>query len=38
MTIPSTASRHYGTYTERCGLTVVLRIKLTDVLYIPWIR
>jgi hypothetical protein len=38
MTVPSTASRHYGTYTRRGGLTAVLRIKLTDVLYVPWIR
>jgi hypothetical protein len=37
MTVPSTASRHYNTYTRREGLTTVLRIKLTEVLYIPWI-
>jgi hypothetical protein len=29
---------HYGTYTARGGLTVVLRIKLTEVLYVSWIR
>jgi hypothetical protein len=38
MTIPSIASRHYGTYIGRDGLTAVLRIKLTKVLYVPWIR
>jgi hypothetical protein len=38
MTAPSTTSRHYGTYTRRSGLTAVLRIKLTEVLYVPWIR
>jgi hypothetical protein len=38
MTIPSTASRHYGTYTRRGGLAVVLRTKLMEVLYVPWIR
>jgi hypothetical protein len=38
MTVPSTTSRHYDTYTGRGGLTDVLRIKLTEVLYISWIR
>jgi hypothetical protein len=38
MTVPNTASRHYGTYTRRGGLTAVLRIKLMEVLYVPWIR
>jgi hypothetical protein len=38
MTVLSIASRHYGTYTRRGGLTTVLRIKLTEVLYVPWIR
>jgi hypothetical protein len=38
MTILSTASGHYGTYTRRGGLTAVLRIKLTDVLYVLWIK
>jgi hypothetical protein len=31
-------SKHYGTYIGRGGLTAVLRIKLTDVLYVSWIR
>jgi hypothetical protein len=38
MTVLSTASSHYGTFTRRGRLTDVLRIKLTDVLYVPWIR
>jgi hypothetical protein len=38
MTIPSIASRHYGTYIGRDGLTAVLRIKIMKVLYVPWIR
>jgi hypothetical protein len=38
MIVPSTASRHYGTYTRRGGLATVLRIKLTEVLHVPWIR
>jgi hypothetical protein len=37
MTIPSTASRHYGTYIRRGGLAAVLRIKLTEVLYVLWV-
>jgi hypothetical protein len=38
MTIPSTASSHYGTYIRKGDLTAILRIKLTDVLYALWIR
>jgi hypothetical protein len=38
MTIPSTTSRHYGTYTGRGSLATILRIKLMKVLYVPWIR
>jgi hypothetical protein len=38
MIVPSTASKYYVTYTRRGGLTTVLRIKLTEVLYAPWIR
>jgi hypothetical protein len=38
MTVPSTVSRHYGTYTGRGGLATVLRIKLTEVVYVAWIR
>jgi hypothetical protein len=34
MTVPSTASRHYDTYTRRGGLAAVLRIKLMEVFYI----
>jgi hypothetical protein len=37
MIVPSSASRHYGTYTRRGGLTAILRIKLMEVLYVPWI-
>jgi hypothetical protein len=36
MIVPSSASRHYGTYTRRGGLTAILRIKLMEVLYVPW--
>jgi hypothetical protein len=28
MTVPSAASRHYGTYTRKGGLAVIRRIKL----------
>jgi hypothetical protein len=38
MNVLSTASRHYGTYTRKGGLAAVLRIKIMEVLYIPWIR
>jgi hypothetical protein len=38
MTVLSTASGHYGTYTRRGGLATVLRIKLTDVIFVIWIR
>jgi hypothetical protein len=38
MTVLSTVSRHYGTYTKRGSLTIVLRIKLMEVLYVSWIR
>jgi hypothetical protein len=38
MTVLSTASRHYGTYTRRGDLTAILRIKLPEVLYVLWIR
>jgi hypothetical protein len=37
MTIPSSASRHYGRYIRRGGLAAVLRIKLMEVLYVLWI-
>jgi hypothetical protein len=33
----SAASRHYDTYTRSCSLATVLRIKLTKVLYVPWV-
>jgi hypothetical protein len=36
-TVPSAASRHYGTYTRRGSLADLLRIKLTEVLYVPWV-
>jgi hypothetical protein len=36
-TVPSAASRHYGIYTRRGSLIIVLRIKLTEVLYVPWV-
>jgi hypothetical protein len=38
VTVPSTVSWHYGTYTRKYSLVAVLRIKLTDVLYVPMIR
>jgi hypothetical protein len=38
MTVPSTVSRHYGTYTRKGGLAAIRRIKLMEVLYVSWIR
>jgi hypothetical protein len=38
MTVPSNASRHNDTYTRKGSLMAVLRIKLMEVLYVPWIR
>jgi hypothetical protein len=38
MIVSSTTSRHYDTYTRKYGLTIVLRIKVIEVFYVPWIR